>query len=382
MNISIIESMEQMPGLSGAWNDLLRQSLANNVFLTWEWAYSWAETYIKDDRRLFVITIEENGELIGIAPFCIRRVRTGPFLSRRIEFLGTPEAGADYLDVFVKKGREKTVSSLLYRYLFQRCQRDWDALYLQDIPAGSLFMSYFINELKSAGRHFEIERGSYCPIVVLPGSQDEFDQNLSRNRRQQYQRHKRLLENKYKADFEHLSSKEIILADTLTKFADLYEDRWKSESGDLFRHLRNFIQITKEDGIADIDLLKIDGNYVGGLLHLNYNHVKYMYLMAIHPSTDYSVSIGNVMCAISIKRAIEEKCKEYDFLKGEEPYKFQWMNYAKTSYFLIKYRSTFPSIFVASNKYMKNIFKIIFRNKVAIRPEKTSSQDTNNPGHP
>jgi hypothetical protein len=43
--------------------------------------------------------VYKNNDLVGIAPFYLKNDKYGPFKMRQIEFLGTPEAGSDYLDV-------------------------------------------------------------------------------------------------------------------------------------------------------------------------------------------------------------------------------------------------------------------------------------------
>lgn len=360
-DVSVIDSLDQFAGLSDIWNNLLSQSFTNNVFLTWEWMYAWSRIYLKYGRRLFVVKVVENGKVIAIAPWCIRINKNGISRVRQIEFLGIPEAGSDYLDVIVMRGREEDVSRVLYSYIFNEYIKNWDVLSLKEISSNSICMKFFINKFLFSGKHYEIEDGSYCPIVLLPKSVEEFDLTLSRNRRQQYHRHMKILEKNNDVERGHYNDRLLISKDILSIIKKLYLSRWGKEENDLFQFLAAFLQITEKDNLIDVDLLKINNDYVGGLLHFNYNNIKYMYLMAVNKNFNEQVSIGNILCVMNIKSAIEDKCIEYDFLKGEEAYKFRWMNHAKNSYNLVHYRSTLPALFLFFKKYLKALGKIILR---------------------
>ena len=55
--IELIDSMEKWDSMAESWNILLSQSISNTIFLTCEWLLSWAETYIDDRRKLFILSI-------------------------------------------------------------------------------------------------------------------------------------------------------------------------------------------------------------------------------------------------------------------------------------------------------------------------------------
>ena len=110
--IEIIDSFDAWKQLAGKWNDLLKGSRANTVFLTWEWLFSWAGCYLNEDRNLFILGVYRDHELIGIAPWYIRHDKYRLLGMRRIEFLGSPDAGSDYLDVIAKNGGKSTKSPL------------------------------------------------------------------------------------------------------------------------------------------------------------------------------------------------------------------------------------------------------------------------------
>src|SRR5271169_6063952 len=110
----LISSKAQWDETRAVWNGLLNQSTANTIFLTWEWLFSWGESYLIAGRSLFIVMVYRDDELVGIAPWYIQHLRRGVLTIKQIQFLGAPDAGSDYLDVIIKKGQEQKVATYLH----------------------------------------------------------------------------------------------------------------------------------------------------------------------------------------------------------------------------------------------------------------------------
>ena len=183
MRADIIRSVETLAGIKKEWNMLLEGSISNSIFLTWEWAYSWAECFINEEREPFVVKVYDDGNrLVGIAPWYTEKIKIGPATIRQVSFFGTPETASDYLDVFTAKGREREVSSYLYDYLFGELSASWDCISLRDTRGESLFLLNFMHRHRLRGKHFEISQGSFCPIISLPKTEEEFLSLISSSR--------------------------------------------------------------------------------------------------------------------------------------------------------------------------------------------------------
>ena len=105
MTVTIIDDVERFAALTPEWNELLRDSAADCPFLTAEWLQAWW-AHLAASRVLHIITVRDNSDrLIAIAPLM---AVTGPLgMFRRLEFLGTGNAGSDYLDVIVRLGHQR-----------------------------------------------------------------------------------------------------------------------------------------------------------------------------------------------------------------------------------------------------------------------------------
>ena len=92
LQVRVLQSGAELERLRDEWNELLSESSADCLFLTWEWTTSWWR-HLGNDRTLHVVEVRERNRLIGLAPLTI--------LHGRVEFMGTGTVGSDYLDLLV-----------------------------------------------------------------------------------------------------------------------------------------------------------------------------------------------------------------------------------------------------------------------------------------
>jgi len=65
---------EDFVGMKDKWNELLEGSSTNDVFLTWEWMFSWWNTFKDDGKKLHILVGKDSqGRFIGIAPWYVER---------------------------------------------------------------------------------------------------------------------------------------------------------------------------------------------------------------------------------------------------------------------------------------------------------------------
>jgi CelD/BcsL family acetyltransferase involved in cellulose biosynthesis len=357
--INIIDNMDKWEGISNRWNDLLTQSSANTIFLTWEWLFSWAETYIREDRQLFIITVFDDEELVGIAPWYVDGAPSSLFRLRKIEFLGSPEAGSDYLDVIIKKGREKKVTQRIYDFLFAEGARLWDCFFLRDIPAGSLFLLHFFEKIKEAGKYAEIHPGSFCPVAALPASNEDFLSGLSSHHRLQLRRHRKILEKEGNATHHSFAGPESEIS--LDTFLSFHRDKKGSRDERFYSLLKTFVSRCKGKDWVQIDILSAGEKPVAGFFHFRYGNILHQYIMVTDRTFNPKVSIGNILIGFCIEESISRGFSAYDFLKGAEEFKFSWTGGGRSSLTLFfPQRKILPLIFTVKN-FIKAAAKIALR---------------------
>jgi len=358
--INIINNTDDLSSCSYEWNNLLRESNSNSFFLTWEWLSSWAQCHLTKNRELFVLLFYKNDELVGVAPLYIERSKIGPLSFRKICFLGWPETGSDYLDVFARRGAVKEVADAFYDFFtVGQGACVCDVTDLAEIPADSLFLVYLINRIYSEGKYAEFAPSSYCPVINLPKNEVDFYAQLSCSWRKKVKQESRIINREKEVIFEEYYGDNV--ASILPVFFRLYEEKagWSSATVQpvIQKLLEKYIDISP----VQVSLLSINKQPVGGLLHFRYGINQYLYLMAVDKKYNPKVSLGNYLVGESIKNAIDNGYVFFDFLKGMENYKFHWATGGKQTVRITFWLKTPVSFFVSLKRFCKNFLKIFLR---------------------
>src|ERR1022692_4320992 len=162
MQAQEIENAVEFDSLRGEWNALLERSSANGVFLTWEWLRTWWKQ-LAERRKLSIVAIRSEGQLVGLAPLAIRPAgikRFFPFRCR--EFLGSGTAGSDYLDLIVQRGSEEEIFDALLPSLGHANQM----LEFGQLKSGAQAIR-FARSLEHRGWRSATTKVGTCPLIDL-----------------------------------------------------------------------------------------------------------------------------------------------------------------------------------------------------------------------
>ena len=330
LGITEINTFDQFKELRDEWDKVLEKSIDNNPFLTWEYLSTYWKHFRKD-KKLRILCIEDENEIIAIAP--LRRSRysfVGPLGYDVIEPLGyrglTPE-GADYTGLILAK-REAECLQLFLNHLVEH--DDWDFIYLMDVPETSINPNLLAKASKAIPLKFVLEKGAICPYISIPNSMDTFLKELKGKFRKNLRRCMRNLEKDYHRvelkRYDEFGSVE----EAMKIYFELHQKRWKPKhmSG-VFntQEVRNFyIDVAKlfaDNGWLALYFLTANDEPIATQYCFEYKQKMYYALGGFDP--DYSqYSVGNLTLVKVIEKCIEKKIEEYDLLKGGEPYKFDW----------------------------------------------------------
>ncbi|MGH9426845.1 MAG: hypothetical protein ACRD2L_11160, partial [Terriglobia bacterium] len=116
MSLRVVRTFEEFENLSVVWNGLLAESRADQIFLRWEWQYTWAKHYLDQD-QLWIILVYEDEQTVGIAPF-YRKTRCASLLRwRQLGFLGDGEVCSAYLDVIATEKKKDEALPVILSFL-------------------------------------------------------------------------------------------------------------------------------------------------------------------------------------------------------------------------------------------------------------------------
>jgi len=306
------------------WNDLLDRSATPTIYQTWEWNDAWWRSF-GSGKRLRLLQVRDNGALVGIAPFYVSRHLKLPL--RRLALLGT--GPSDYLDIIVQDENRHQIILTVIKYLSSF--RGFDLADLQQQrPASHLLghLDFMEDAANSPGRSVVIEQEP-CPYVTLPAHWDEYADSLGKKMRSNLRYHERLLTRSF-SNVEITPTNEGRLSADMDAAFTLHQQRWNARllPGVLLtRRIRDFhMDVARKflkRGWLRLHTVRLDGRAVASLYCFLFRRRYYYYLGGFAPNLA-RFSLGTILTARAIKDAIEEKCTEFDFLRGAEPYKYRW----------------------------------------------------------
>lgn len=328
IRVEAIDTAWGLTTLRPQWNALLRASTADGPFLTWEWLHAWW-THLASTGSLKIVAVRDNDELIAIAPFRVAP-HAMPWFSR-IEFLGTGDAGSDYLDLIVRAGREEDALRTIARFL----KTERMTLRLDHLPEASLG-ARLAERLEADGWMASTAADGVCPLIPLAGhTWDSYLATLGSAHRANVRRRLRGIEQQFTARFELVTS-DTVRTSALDALAGFHERRFKEQGGSsafFTPAVRGFqdeaTRRALDRGWLRMYVLRLNDEIAAVMYGFFYNRRFYFYQHGFDDRFSRH-SIGLVLMALTIRAAIDEGAEAFDLLWGTEGYKSLWARDART----------------------------------------------------
>jgi CelD/BcsL family acetyltransferase involved in cellulose biosynthesis len=324
------------------WNSLVERSVTNEIFLLWDWMYSWWDVFKNGTRELYLLRGRNSlGETVGIAPFYLQK-QTGLGNLRRnsVRFCSSVETYPDHLDIITTREYEYAFSEAVLNYLVQH-EQEWDLMRLDGVHEDAMIKKYLASpRAKQNGVLMTSIPSARCPYLVMDHTFEDYLKSFSSKKRQTLLRKRKILMNREKAQWKTVGSDEEPEKHLQELFA-LHEERAKRKGiktnfvGErLYRfHCRTIHHLLKESKVI---LAFLNKGFPPLVSYYCFRHNgKYYYFQAGLSDEGEKKSAGTVLFSLIIERAFQEGCKEFDFLRGSEEYKFYWTKDYRKDYSLI-----------------------------------------------
>ena len=372
-----VRSLSEMETIRDAWNHLVLSAPTTTSFQTWEWNFGMAKYEGKSARLRIVVAENTCGEVVGIAPFWIRSHGV-PGLSV-LEFIGIGRG--DYSDLFFSESYKDIFVPSVMEWIER--STEWRILHLYNLRQETV-------DLISRYGKFTIRPCGGCPYAQLPDTLEEYERKILQKRlRQKIRQKRKLLAGNGRLAFSACETTSQLLAD-LPIFLDLHQrrQRTKGERGRFFEEQwrTSFQEISLalfRAGFLRLGLLRIDGQPAASVYNVRFRDRECFYYGGMAPPLA-RYSPGNLLHHWMIEGAIKDGVRVYDFLKGDEPYKFLWTNERVQLFEMVRARSRAEGFLWQKSKSLRNIvyrsrlikrvyFATIGRLKDPLRKEKDAS---------
>jgi CelD/BcsL family acetyltransferase involved in cellulose biosynthesis len=348
------------------WDALAELNPWATPFSSWAFQRAWWDAYHASAHdQTIVITATagtaggaEAGDVVAIVPLMHRhavepddaatatQIRHGDgtpltpvVATAKVIFFGA-SYHADYATILAAPADLSAVADALAEHLAEDARTadpehpsEWDAIDLRRLrcgdPTAEALADAFGRREMAEGWTLNLEREDVCPVVHLPDGIDfeGFLSTLNKKSRHEIRRKTRRAQ---AAGQVVLSRSTDPLAD-LDAFIELHQHKWgaaglfpPTPGGDASRvFIRRLFEVAGPDGPVHLSFLTIGGRRVAAGIHVETDDTVMFYNAGIDPAAR-DLSVGVVLISELIRQAIETGKSRFDFLRGNEPYKYEW----------------------------------------------------------
>lgn len=313
------------------WEELLTRATYNKIFFHPIYQQTWWQTLGRGEPH--IVSVWKDNRMIAIAPFFIDK--------KRLSFVGCKDV-TDYLDIIFEEKYAQDIFLLINQHLQHLfATQTIISIELCSIPHHSQTLIE-LPKLKTLLPNLDIQltEQDVCPQIELPNNFDAYLESLDRKQRHEVKRKWRKLENEAEIRFStvtNLNFKPQQL-NAVKTFIELHQLSSPDKNQFWNNHHRAFFDILlpnfAQAGWLKLFFLEItawkDNSYqlplpqapIAAMLIFDYQEIYNLYNSGFNPIYR-KLSAGQVLTSYTIEQAIQQGKTTYDFLRGDEEYKFR-----------------------------------------------------------
>ena len=296
------------------WSRLVAGSRLPAPFLGWQFQTTWWRAFGESPLHLLGVQ-DGTGDWVGALPVFETTGPEGPVL----RLVGGTDV-ADYLDLIALAGREEEAWKALLPVL---AELPVPRLDLRPVPAASPTAMLLPVLAGASGLVCRREVEDRCPVIDLPDSWDAYLAALGGKDRHELRRKLRRAEGTgprvdvARAPAEVASAIDVFLG--LHRKSKVGKAKFMDARMEVF--FREIGTSFAKSGTLAMWTLSLEDRPAASLVCLEYGDTVGLYNSGFDPEAR-ALSPGVVLIARTIEDAIARGFRRYDFLRGEEPYKY------------------------------------------------------------
>jgi CelD/BcsL family acetyltransferase involved in cellulose biosynthesis len=333
-SVHVIRHWDEAETLESEWNELLVNSLADSIFLRFEWIRCWVDSQLNRIRPLIIVLRSPRGHVLAIAPSYVSTYRLlGLVPYRMLRAMADYATGADYPDWIIRCGYEDRGSVEIARAL-RSLGPEWDCYWM---PAMASW-SGAVDRVRKGCRQQRLlvrTRPRDFAVLELPSTAEDYRKLLSQNKRQQLRKELRRVSERSDIIFVRCRT-EAELPLYLEALFELNDRRWrvKGQVGTFQRKpteaefYRRFSRVALAKGWLRLYALRERDEFKAIQIGYVYNGEFLVMQEGFDP--DDIPGIGNVLRWKIIEACIAEGVRVVDFLGEMTEHKRRWLAKERT----------------------------------------------------
>jgi CelD/BcsL family acetyltransferase involved in cellulose biosynthesis len=325
MDFKLHTTFDTLEALAPAWNALVEKSVTNAPFLRYEYLSTWWNTRGGgewNEANLAVITATQHGLLVGIAPLFLAANRDG---EQALLLLGSIEI-SDYLDVIVQAGQHQAFMEALLDWLGSNYPFTWRMLDWYNLPETSPSLAVLKSEAAKYGWACSEEIYQPSPFIPLPGDFETYLTGIDKKQRHEIRRKIRRAEESGRGVRWYIVDNEANLDGEMEGFLDLMAHDPEKETfltGLMRAQMKASAHSAFRGGYLQLAFLEVDGEKACAYLNFDYDNKIWVYNSGLDRRF-MDLSVGWVLLGYLLEWANNHKRSEFDFLRGDEDYKYKF----------------------------------------------------------
>lgn len=325
MELSLLHDFDEVD--KEEWNSLLEESITHVPFLRYEYLKTWWETRgggeWPAEARLSIITAREGARLVGIAPLFASDWEGKPSLL----LLGSIEI-SDYLDLIVRPADLTGFTRSLTAFL---CGGDnglphWERLDLYNVLETSAALPALQSAAQENGLGYTSEPFRPSLTIDLPGDWETYLAGIDKKQRHEIRRKMRRAQAAEQPLTWYVSEDPDKIDGDIEAFIglmELDEEKAKFLTPAMRENFRKTTRCAFDEGCLLLAFLEHDGKKIAAYLSFDYLDQLWVYNSGMNFAYN-EYSPGWVLLGELLKWANENGRKKFDFMRGDEDYKFRF----------------------------------------------------------
>jgi CelD/BcsL family acetyltransferase involved in cellulose biosynthesis len=324
MKLSLISDLRSMEAIKAQWNELLRESTTDSVFLTYEWFYNFVKSFQLDD-RLLVVLIHE-GDLVGILPMY---KETSKYLGLKFVALKSlTNVHSPKFGFIIRAGFEDRIFLALHDL---RSRIHWDMVELHYVVE-----DVWLDQAAqgNAKRWLKVSAVNKCAsphLVIKSDWQEYWERGFPKALRNDIKRLERQGEAKYGLTFQTISGASLQHKDLKDAF-EIENSGWKGKNrssilnnAQVKAFYSSLAWAMNDVGWFELFFLTMGDRRVAFEYCLKYG--KCIAPPKIGYDDEFSrYAPGNILRKRVLEYAFAKGMERYDLLGATDPYKLKWTN--------------------------------------------------------
>jgi len=322
ITIEVVGNYEAFMSLESGWNKLVEKSGAGIPFLTFQWLNCWWQSYGAGNQMLIVIA-KDGGEIVGIAPLMITKVRRWGIALRAVTFMANYHTNR--MDFIITGDKNVVISAMLDH--IKKNYKGIDAYLLDFLVDGSESDAAVTGILAGKNLRGAKANSIISPFIKINGNWENYVSSLSK---------------KWKRKISDTGKRFARLENGIVKYTDSEIDKafgdllavskttWQYDNGTAIASTKqdtamyySLAKAMSEKNCLRLWILKINELPVAFMYAIEYANK--LFALKIGFNKEYAQeSPGVFLSAHVIRECFNNKLDEFDWLGENNDYKMKW----------------------------------------------------------